>query len=70
MPALYIGAMTINDPEYLIHCQWMSHALQLAQAAGDAGEIPVGAVVVNTDGEVIGVQPLGRLCRAGARFHG
>ncbi|MBO0692771.1 MAG: tRNA adenosine(34) deaminase TadA [Acidimicrobiaceae bacterium] len=31
----------------------MSRALELARAAGDAGEVPVGAVVV-ADGEIIG----------------
>jgi tRNA(adenine34) deaminase len=39
--------------EYLIHRQWMSHALQLAQAAGEVGEIPVGAVIINSNGELI-----------------
>jgi len=32
---------------------WMAHALRLAQQAADAGEVPVGAVVVQ-DGMVIG----------------
>lgn len=32
---------------------YMHHALQLARAAGDAGEVPVGAVVVK-DGAIIG----------------
>lgn len=39
--------------EYLIHRQWMSHALQLAQSAGEHGDIPVGAVIVNSNGELI-----------------
>ncbi len=26
----------------------MSHALELAQAAGDAGEVPVGAVIIDS----------------------
>ena len=41
---------------------WMNEALALARAAGAAGEVPVGAVVV-LDGEVIGRgfnQPIGR----------
>ncbi|MBN0988194.1 tRNA adenosine(34) deaminase TadA [Amphritea pacifica] len=33
--------------------RWMEHALQLAKRASDAGEVPVGAVVV-LDGKVIG----------------
>ena len=40
--------MLINYPEYLIHRQWMNHALELAQAAGDAGDIPVGAVIIDS----------------------
>ena len=32
---------------------WMSVALQLAAEAGQAGEIPVGAVVVDADGRLI-----------------
>lgn len=33
---------------------WMAEALALAAAAGEAGEIPVGALVVAPDGGVIG----------------
>ena len=33
---------------------WMSEALALAEEAGAAGEIPVGAVVVDRDGVIIG----------------
>jgi tRNA(adenine34) deaminase len=33
--------------------QWMSQAIELAQAAGSAGEVPVGAIVVNGTGEII-----------------
>ena len=36
----------MTHPEYLVHCQWMERAIALAQAAGAAGEVPVGAVVV------------------------
>ncbi|MDZ7957176.1 MAG: tRNA adenosine(34) deaminase TadA [Aulosira sp. DedQUE10] len=45
--------MSIEDPEYLLHRQWMTHALKLAQAAGDAGEVPVGAVIVDACGKVL-----------------
>lgn len=34
--------------------QWMQQALQLAQEAADAGEVPVGAVIVRR-GEIVGV---------------
>ncbi|MBD2570282.1 nucleoside deaminase [Anabaena variabilis FACHB-164] len=31
----------------------MNHALELAQIAGEAGEIPVGAVIIDPDGKLI-----------------
>lgn len=37
----------LTHPEYLTHHHWMSHAIGLAHAAGEAGEVPVGAVVVS-----------------------
>ncbi|WP_372600044.1 deaminase, partial [Amphritea sp.] len=40
----------MNDNDDL---HWMTHALGLAQQAADAGEVPVGAVVV-LDNKVIG----------------
>jgi tRNA(adenine34) deaminase len=45
--------MTINDPIYLNHRQWMSQAIALAQVAGDAGEVPVGAVIVDADNNLV-----------------
>lgn len=45
--------MSIEYPDYLIHKQWMGHALKLAQAAGNAGEVPVGAVIVDLSGNLI-----------------
>jgi len=35
-----------QSQEYDRHCYWMDKAIALAQAAGLAGEIPVGAIVV------------------------
>jgi tRNA(adenine34) deaminase len=43
----------IHHPDYLRHYRWMSHAIQLAAAAGAAGEVPVGAVVVNYEDTLI-----------------
>ncbi|NET59908.1 MAG: nucleoside deaminase [Symploca sp. SIO2E6] len=43
----------IDNPAYLMHRQWMSRALKLAQEAGEAGEVPVGAVVVDDAGNLI-----------------
>lgn len=45
--------MSLDYPEYLIHRQWMSRALDLAQIAGDADEVPVGAVVIDSSGSFI-----------------
>ncbi len=45
--------MTIDHPEYLKHRKWMSHALELAQTAGEAGEVPVGAVIIDGEGNLI-----------------
>jgi tRNA(adenine34) deaminase len=35
---------------YAEHCDWMRLAIAQAQQAGEAGEVPVGAVVVGADG--------------------
>jgi tRNA(adenine34) deaminase len=43
----------IEDADYLVHRRWMSRAIALAQAAGDAGEVPVGAVIVDNSGNLI-----------------
>lgn len=45
--------MLIEYPEYLIHRQWMSRAIDLAQIAGEAGEVPVGAVIIDDNGNLI-----------------
>ncbi|KAB8333346.1 nucleoside deaminase [Scytonema tolypothrichoides VB-61278] len=45
--------MSFEYSEYLIHRQWMSRALDLAQRAGDADEVPVGAVVIDSSGSLI-----------------
>jgi tRNA(adenine34) deaminase len=37
----------IHHPEYLKHRGWMERAIALATAAGEAGEVPVGAIVVD-----------------------
>jgi tRNA(adenine34) deaminase len=43
----------IDHPDYLIHRHWMEQALKLAQAAGAAGDVPVGAVIIDSAGEMI-----------------
>ncbi|HSM81309.1 MAG TPA: tRNA adenosine(34) deaminase TadA [Nodosilinea sp.] len=44
------------DPEDALgrdHRRWMLRALAVAEAAGAAGDVPVGAVVVGPDGELL-----------------
>ena len=38
---------------YLVHCHWMNYALELAQIAGEKGEIPVGAIIVDSQGNLL-----------------
>ena len=42
-----------DEAAYLVHRQWMDRALKLAQVAGVAGDVPVGAVVVDGEGTVV-----------------
>lgn len=41
------------DPTYLRHRRWMEHALAIAEAAGRAGDVPVGAVVVGPEDQLL-----------------
>lgn len=41
------------DPTYLRHRRWMEHALAIAEAAGQAGDVPVGAVVVGPEDQLL-----------------
>lgn len=43
----------LNHPEYKRHCHWMRRALALAEQAGRAGDVPVGAVVVDRDNQLL-----------------
>ncbi|MGF1513702.1 MAG: tRNA adenosine(34) deaminase TadA [Elainellaceae cyanobacterium] len=43
----------LDHPEYRRHHRWMSRAIALAEAAGAAGEIPVGALVVDADDRLL-----------------
>lgn len=44
---------SISESIYDRHCRWMQRAIALAAAAGNAGEVPVGAVVVAPDNTLI-----------------
>lgn len=43
----------IDAIAYQKHCYWMERALQLAEAAGKTGEIPVGAVIIDRQNQRI-----------------
>ncbi len=43
----------LENPIYINHKKWMNRALELAENAGKAEEIPVGAVIVNSQNELI-----------------
>lgn len=53
MSSVEISPPIIDDAAYLMHRQWMSRAIALAQSAGVAGEVPVGAVIVDETGNSI-----------------
>jgi tRNA(adenine34) deaminase len=36
-----------------LHQYWMARSIELATAAGNAGEVPVGAMIINPAGELI-----------------
>ncbi len=38
---------------YTTHRYWMQRAIMLAQSAAVAGEVPVGAIIINAQGEVL-----------------
>ncbi len=40
--------------DFQLHQRWMEHSIELATDAGNAGEVPVGAVIVAPDGVIIG----------------
>jgi tRNA(adenine34) deaminase len=45
--------MLTEYSDYLIHRKWMSRALELAEVAGNTGDIPVGAVIIDSSGQLI-----------------
>lgn len=46
--------MLLDEVSYQKHCYWMQYALQLAEAAGNAGEVPVGAVIIDSEESIVG----------------
>ncbi|MEG3435774.1 nucleoside deaminase [Pannus brasiliensis CCIBt3594] len=47
----YLNA--IDESTYLRHRQRMGEALLLARSAGEAGDVPVGAIITDKNGEII-----------------
>jgi tRNA(adenine34) deaminase len=45
--------LNIDNIALLTHRQWMSRAIALANEAGEAGDVPVGAIVVDRAGNAI-----------------
>lgn len=43
----------LNKDSYQIHLRWMEYALELAQTAGNLGEVPVGAIVVDRQNNLL-----------------
>jgi tRNA(adenine34) deaminase len=40
--------------DFQLHQRWMERSIKLATNAGNAGEVPVGAIIINPKGEIIG----------------
>ena len=49
----YNHIFKLNPQIYTHHQQWMKYAIKLAQKAGEDGEVPVGAVIINDQGKLI-----------------
>jgi tRNA(adenine34) deaminase len=41
------------DLDFELHRRWMERAIELAAHAGDAGEVPVGAIIIDANGEIV-----------------
>lgn len=51
-----MGSRLLSDldyGQYLVHCRWLDRALELGQQAAVAGDVPVGAVIVDRTGKAI-----------------
>ncbi|NRA30971.1 MAG: tRNA adenosine(34) deaminase TadA [Parvularculaceae bacterium] len=49
--------------------QWMARALELAAEAADSGEVPVGAVILGPDGELLAEAHNGPIARSDPTAH-
>ena len=48
-----MSQLELDYPNYQAHRYWMNQAIALAAAAGEAGEVPVGAIVLAPDGTLL-----------------
>ncbi|MEO0409786.1 MAG: tRNA adenosine(34) deaminase TadA [Cyanobacteria bacterium P01_A01_bin.135] len=46
-------AKPLDHPEYRRHRHWMARALELADIAGEAGDVPVGALLVDDNDQLV-----------------
>jgi tRNA(adenine34) deaminase len=44
----------VVEIDFQQHQRWMAKSIELATSAGNAGEVPVGAMIISPDGEIIG----------------
>ena len=47
------NSLALNYEAYQKHCHWMKYALKLAKIAGDLGEVPVAAVIIDPQGNLL-----------------
>jgi len=40
--------------DFQLHQRWMDRSIELATSAGSADEVPVGAIIINSNGEIAG----------------
>jgi tRNA(adenine34) deaminase len=45
----------IDEAAYRRHCYWLQRAIEVAAVAGEAGEIPVAAIVVDRDNNCLAI---------------
>ncbi len=45
--------LSLTAEEYLVHESWMAKARELAKQAGEVGDVPIGAIVVDSQGNAI-----------------
>jgi tRNA(adenine34) deaminase len=49
----HLSPPELDDADYLRHRSWMEQAMDLAEVAGQAGDVPVGAVLVDSQGHLL-----------------